>query len=167
MGILRMGYAHSRVTDLNEAKQHYANTLGLYETLDRDGKVYYKGWDEWDHHSLVLEEGGVGVVKYGFKVEKPEDIDEIEQKGKAFGLTMEPGAAETVERHVRLLLGGLAPWDSGRRYLNFAESLVDVRSIYPEQTFERLLDVKARYDPTDMFRANHRVTRTGTALASA
>ena len=89
MGILRMGYAHVRVTDLAEAKQHYANTLGLYETLEHDGRVYYKGWDEWDHHSLVLEEGGVGVVKYGFKVEKPEDIDEIEQKGKAFGLTVE------------------------------------------------------------------------------
>ena len=89
MGILRMGYAHVRVTDLAEAKHHYANTLGLYETLDSNGRVYYKGWDEWDHHSLVLEEGGVGVVKYGFKVEKPEDIDEIELKGKRFGLTVE------------------------------------------------------------------------------
>ncbi len=89
MGILRMGYAHIRVTDLAEAKNHYANTLGLYETLDQDGKVYYKGWDEWDHHSLVIEEGGVGLVKFGFKVEKPEDIDEIEKKGKAFGLTIE------------------------------------------------------------------------------
>ncbi|MDC5699027.1 catechol 2,3-dioxygenase [Intrasporangium calvum] len=89
MGILRMGYAHVRVTDLAEAKHHYANTLGLYETHSEDGKVFFKGWDEWDHHSLVLEEGGVGVVKYGFKVEKPEDIDEIEKKGQQFGLTME------------------------------------------------------------------------------
>jgi len=89
VGILRMGYAHVRVTDLAEAKQHYANTLGLYETLEQDGKVFYKGWDEWDHHSLVLEEGGVGVAKYGFKVEKPEDIDEIEKKGQQFGLTVE------------------------------------------------------------------------------
>ena len=89
MGILRMGYAHVRVTDMAEAKNHYANTLGLYETLDQDGRVYYKGWDEWDHHSLVIEEGGVGLVKFGFKVEKPEDIDEIEKKGQQFGLTME------------------------------------------------------------------------------
>jgi hypothetical protein len=27
MGIMRMGYAHVRVTDLAEAKNHYANTL--------------------------------------------------------------------------------------------------------------------------------------------
>jgi hypothetical protein len=72
-----------------------------------------------------------------------------------FGLTMDDEAAESVERHVRFLLGQLASWDSGRRYLNFAESSVDVRSIYPEATFERLLEVKARYDPTGMFQANH------------
>lgn len=89
MGVMRMGYAHVRVTDLAEAKQHYANTMGLYETLAEDGRVYYKGWDEWDHHSVVLEEGGVGVVKFGFKVEKPEDIDDIEQKATTFGLTVE------------------------------------------------------------------------------
>ena len=74
MGIMRMGYAHVRVTDMTEAKNHYASTLGLYETLedvspDGNKRVFYKGWDEWDHHSVVLEEGGVGVVKYGWKVQ--------------------------------------------------------------------------------------------------
>jgi len=86
---MRMGYAHVRVTDMAEAKDHYANTLGLYETLSQDGRVYYKGWDEWDHHSVVLEEGGVGLVKFGFKVEKAEDIDDIEKKAQTFGVTVE------------------------------------------------------------------------------
>ncbi len=89
MGVMRMGYAHVRVTDMAEAKDHYANTLGLYETLSQDGRVYYKGWDEWDHHSVVLEEGGVGLVKFGFKVEKAEDIDDIEKKAQTFGVTVE------------------------------------------------------------------------------
>jgi catechol 2,3-dioxygenase len=93
MGIMRMGYVHARVTDMAEAKDHYANTMGLYETLATDGKVYYKGWDEWDHHSVVLEEGGVGVVKFGWKVEKPEDIDDIERRAQAFGVTVERMAA--------------------------------------------------------------------------
>ena len=84
-----MGYAHVRVTNMPEAKDHYANTLGLYETLSQDGRVYYKGWDEWDHHSVVLEEGGVGLVKFGFKVEKAEDIDDIEKKAQTFGVTVE------------------------------------------------------------------------------
>lgn len=89
MAVMRMGYVHARVTDLAEAKHHYANTLGLYETLAEDGKVYYKGWDEWDHHSVVLEEGGVGVVKFGFKVEYSTDIDLIEKRAQDFGLTVE------------------------------------------------------------------------------
>ncbi|MFV0462001.1 MAG: catechol 2,3-dioxygenase [Nostocoides sp.] len=89
MGILRMGYAHVRVTDLAEARDHYANYLGLYETLAEDNRIYYKGWDEWDHHSVVLEEGGVGLVKFGFKVERVEDINEIERKAVAFGLAVE------------------------------------------------------------------------------
>jgi catechol 2,3-dioxygenase len=89
MGIMRMGYAHVRVTDLAEAKNHYANTLGLYEVLEEDGRVYYKGWDEWDHHSVVLEEGGVGLVKFGFKVEHEFDIDEIEKKAQTFGCIVE------------------------------------------------------------------------------
>ena len=89
MGVMRMGYMHVRVTDLAEAKEHYANTVGLYQTLEQDGKVYFKGWDEWDHHSVVIEEGGVGMVKAGFKVEKPEDIADIEAKAAANGLAVE------------------------------------------------------------------------------
>ena len=71
MAVMRMGYVHARVTDLEEAKNHYANTVGLYETLSEPGKVYYKGWDEWDHHSVVIEEGGVGVIKFGFRSSTP------------------------------------------------------------------------------------------------
>ena len=89
MGIMRMGYAHVRVTDMAEAKNHYANTLGLYEVLEENGRVYYKGWDEWDHHSVVLEEGGVGLVKFGFKVAHEYDIDEIEKKAQTFGCIVE------------------------------------------------------------------------------
>jgi catechol 2,3-dioxygenase len=62
-GVMRLGYVHARVTDLAEAKQHYGNTMGLYPVHDEPGRAFFKGWDEYDHHSLVLEEGGVGLVK--------------------------------------------------------------------------------------------------------
>jgi len=64
-----------------------------------------------------------------------------------------------VEDHAQRILEAMAPWDSGRRYLNFTETRVDPRTIYPEATFDRLLAVKQRYDPNDMFRANHPVRR--------
>ena len=54
-----------------------------------------------------------------------------------------------------LVLGALGPWDSGRRYLNFAESRVDPRSIFPVESYDRLKRAKARYDPTGLFLANH------------
>ncbi|HET9085586.1 MAG TPA: BBE domain-containing protein, partial [Candidatus Limnocylindrales bacterium] len=76
-----------------------------------------------------------------------------------FGLAFDPEMLVAVEDHAQRVLEAMAPWDSGRRYLNFAETRVDPRTIYPEATFDRLLAVKERYDPTDMFRANHPVKR--------
>jgi hypothetical protein len=75
-----------------------------------------------------------------------------------FGLGFDPAALEAVDRQVKRLLGGLGPWDSGRRYLNFAESAMDPRSIYPPEGYDRLVRAKARYDPSGLFVANHPVT---------
>ena len=82
---MRMGYLHVKVTDLAEAKNHYMNTVGLYPTLEQGNSVFFKAWDEWDHHSVVIEEGGVGFSKAGYKCETPEDVAEIERKATAFG----------------------------------------------------------------------------------
>jgi catechol 2,3-dioxygenase len=89
MAVLRMGYVHARVTDLAKAKDHYVNTLGLYPTREDPDRLFLKGWDEWDHHSLVLEEGGVGAIKFGFKVWDPAEIDLYENRAQAFGVTVQ------------------------------------------------------------------------------
>ena len=73
MSVMRLGYVHIRVTDLEEARDHYSNTLGMSVVHEEPGKLHLKCWDEWDHHSLVLEEGGVGLVKLGYKVLVCED----------------------------------------------------------------------------------------------
>ncbi len=89
MGILRLGYLHVRVTDMAEARRHYVETMGLKVTAEEEGKIYLKGWDEWDHHSVVLEEGGVGVNKLGFKVNSVDDLTSFENRARAFGATVE------------------------------------------------------------------------------
>jgi hypothetical protein len=66
-----------------------------------------------------------------------------------FGLAPDAAALAAVDRHVKVLLEGLGPWDSGRRYLNCAESSMDPRSIFPVESYERLARAKARYDPTE------------------
>lgn len=107
MSVLRLGYVHARVTDMADAVSHYERTLGMKSVGVKDGKHYFRGWDEWDHHSLVLEEGGVGLVKLGYKVERPEDIETYEKRAQQFGVTVErmsAGDNEEVGDGVRFIL---------------------------------------------------------------
>lgn len=87
MSVMRLGYVHARVTDLGDAMSHYHGTLGLQRVAEEPGKIYFKAWDEYDHHSVVVEEGGVGLVKLGYKVERPEDIELYERRAQQFGVT--------------------------------------------------------------------------------
>jgi catechol 2,3-dioxygenase len=107
MSVLRLGYVHIRVTDLEEAKRHYGYTMGLYPIQEEPGKAYYKGWDEWDHHSVVLEEGGVGLHKLGFKVSSAADLELYEKRAEQFGCTvtrMSAGENLEVSDGVRVVL---------------------------------------------------------------
>lgn len=87
MSVLRLGYVRIRVTDLEEAVRHYTNTLGMQETASTHEAVYLKCFDEFDHHSVVLEPGGVGLVKLGMKVGSPDDLDRYERALTRFGVT--------------------------------------------------------------------------------
>ena len=49
----------------------------------------------------------------------------------------------------------LAPYDTGRQYLNFTEASTDPARFYRPDVFHRLRAVKAAYDPDNLFRANH------------
>ena len=89
MSVLRLGYVHARVTDLSDAVSHYERTLGMRKVDQIDGRQYFRGWDEWEHHCLVLEEGGVGLVKLGYRCASPDDIAEYEKRAQAFGVTVE------------------------------------------------------------------------------
>jgi len=107
MGVLRLGYAHIRVTDMAAARRHYTQVIGFRPVLDNSDKLYLKGWDEWDHHSLVLEQGGVGISKLGFKVSRAEDIDKIENRAVRFGVTtsrMSKGENPEVSDGLRIIL---------------------------------------------------------------
>ena len=63
-----------------------------------------------------------------------------------------------VEARLELMTEALAPCDVGR-YLNFALRQTAAERFFPEETHRRLQAVKAQYDPEDLFRANHPITR--------
>ncbi|MCM1959127.1 MULTISPECIES: catechol 2,3-dioxygenase [Acinetobacter] len=76
MAILRIGHVDINVMDMDKALHHYINILGLYETSrDKYGKVYLKGWDEWESYCLVLTPSdSAGVNHIAYKVECDEDL---------------------------------------------------------------------------------------------
>lgn len=90
-GVLRLGEVAIRVMDMEEAKQHYGDRLGLHETLtDEKGQVHYKTWDEHDHHSIVLREADRAGLDYvAYKVYDDATLTDLEGKIKAFGLPVE------------------------------------------------------------------------------
>ena len=73
------------------------------------------------------------------------------------GMTPTPELETAVKVHVEIVLAALAPWDSGRMYLNFAEKRRRGEELFGDLTYRRLQTVKAAVDPEDVFRSNHPV----------
>lgn len=86
-----MGEVAIRVLDMGEAREHYGKRMGLHEVMtDADGQVYFKAWDEHDHHCLVLREAeSSGMDYFAFKVFDDATLDELEPRIRAFGLQVE------------------------------------------------------------------------------
>jgi catechol 2,3-dioxygenase len=78
-GVMRSGHVQIRVLDLAAAIHHYTEYYGLILTASDDRRAYLKGWDEFDHHSLVLREADEpGMDHVAFKVRGENDLDRIE-----------------------------------------------------------------------------------------
>jgi len=89
-GIMRLGYVHIRTTDLEASRRHYRDVMGMQETACHNDRVYFKCWDEYDHHSVVVQQSDrAGLEKMGFKVHTYEDLDALEKQ------VMQHGAAVT------------------------------------------------------------------------
>jgi FAD binding domain/Berberine and berberine like len=75
----------------------------------------------------------------------------------AVGMTMDPVMTAAVRAYLPVVKDALARYDSGREYLNFAESRTDPRRLWTADGYRRLQQVKAEHDPLEIFRANHPV----------
>lgn len=97
-GLMRVGEVAIRVFDLDEARRHYGQRMGLIEShVGDDDKLYYKAADEHDWYSLVLRRSDTPGIDYvGFKTLHDEDLDRYAtQLGSEFGIAVrwaEPGA---------------------------------------------------------------------------
>jgi len=89
-GILRIGEICIRVMDMDKAREHYVDRLGLHEILEEDGRLYLKAWDEWDHHSVVLRHADSPGLDYvAYKVYDDATLTDFAARVREFGLAVE------------------------------------------------------------------------------
>jgi catechol 2,3-dioxygenase len=78
--ILRSAHIEFRVTDLGRARAFYVDLLGFVETEHDGDRLYLRGYEERDHHSLVLRRGtSPGVGHMAYRVASEEDLTRLEQ----------------------------------------------------------------------------------------
>jgi hypothetical protein len=75
----------------------------------------------------------------------------------AAGFTPLPEAARAVDEGLKRVGEALAPWQSGRSYMNFAERPFSGERMFGEEVLGRLREVRATHDPGGLFVSNHPV----------
>jgi FAD/FMN-containing dehydrogenase len=70
----------------------------------------------------------------------------------------DPEHALDIVAYVQRLGAALAPWDTGRSYLNMAEQPIDVRTAFGAAEYWQLQRIRARIDPDGVMHANHPIT---------
>lgn len=84
--ILRLGHVEYRVIDLGRARAFYVDLLGLVETGRDRTRLYLRGLEERDHHSLVLRQApSAGVSHFAFRVAAPDDLERLHRHCTARG----------------------------------------------------------------------------------
>lgn len=73
----------------------------------------------------------------------------------AVGMAPTPEVAAAVDAEIEYVKDALAPWDAGRMYMNFADKPRTGTVLFGGETYHRLREIKAEYDPENVFRANH------------
>ena len=80
-----------------------------------------------------------------------------------FGVDPDPANAERITEWTKEYWAALHPYSAGGAYVNFMmdEGQERIRATYRDD-FERLVDIKNEYDPTNLFRVNQNIRPTAT-----
>jgi hypothetical protein len=77
------------------------------------------------------------------------------------GLAFTPEMGEAQAAHLDVVDEAMAPWRADQAYLNFAERPVESERFYPGSNHDRLREIRERFDPLELFRANQRIEPSG------
>ena len=114
------------------------------------------------HSHLVIEQMGGAVSRIG------EDEMAVSHRNAPYnaiivGMWDGPAEDERTIAWVRRVWEALRPFSSGGVYVNYQmgdEGEDRVRAAYGSEKYERLVELKNKYDPTNMFRLNQNITPT-------
>jgi FAD/FMN-containing dehydrogenase len=77
------------------------------------------------------------------------------------GAVFDEGTRAAVKGHLDLIQAELAPFATDGRALNFSDRPGDASAAFSPDVWRRLTEVKARYDPGNLFQAGHQVPPAG------
>jgi FAD/FMN-containing dehydrogenase len=83
----------------------------------------------------------------------------------AVGMAVTPELKEAIDTRIGAVGDALKAWSAPRGYLNFSDRPRNTADLFPAETYRRLRDVKAAYDPHDVIQSNHPVRPTGSGEA--
>ncbi len=107
---------------------------------------------------------GVQVRQLGGALGREADgagaLPKLDAEHIAFGVgaVFDEASRAAVEDHLDRMQSELAAYSPGGRALNFADRAGDVSAGFRPEAWQRLLDVRAQYDPAGMFVAGHQVS---------
>lgn len=85
--ILRAAHIEFRVTKMDRAREFYVDLLGFIETAQDAERLYLRGYEEWQHHSLVLRRASsAGVGHIAFRVGSSDDLERLAELASSAGL---------------------------------------------------------------------------------
>lgn len=87
MPIAHLGHAELLVTDLAASTDFFTRIMGLQVSEQREGTIFLRAWQDWDHHTLQLtqaDESGLGHLAW--RVPTQSDAEAIVAKLDGLGI---------------------------------------------------------------------------------
>jgi 3,4-dihydroxyphenylacetate 2,3-dioxygenase len=119
--IMRAAFVELHVTDLAASEHFYSELLGMVVSARSEDAVYLRGWEERQHHSLILRRAPLpAAARLGFRVRAEADLELLAEYFAGREATVrwvDPGSDPGIGRSLRV-------WDRFGRPLEFFHAIV-------------------------------------------
>jgi catechol 2,3 dioxygenase len=89
MPISHLGHAELLVPNVEESTAFFTQIIGLQLTEKHDGQAYLRGWQDWDHSTLILTEAGEpGLGHLAWRVPTKADGDQLRAAVEERGISV-------------------------------------------------------------------------------